>query len=71
VAKKQKNNEPAAEIVEKVDDRTPEQRLKDDWPSKHRQIAPYITMLGKVRGGLRPSQIKEAERILKSYGFEV
>lgn len=55
----------------KVLDKTPEQALRDDWPSKHKQIAPYITILGKVRGGLRPSDQKKAKKILKSYGFEV
>ena len=50
---------------------TPVQRLQKDWPNKHRVLAPYITELGKVRGGLNIQEGKEAVRILKDYGFKV
>jgi len=52
-------------------DRTPEQALKDDWPRLHRQLAPYITEKGTVRGGLKPSQVEKAKKILKMRGFTV
>ena len=62
------NDKPVVNVPK--DDRTPEQRLKDDWPARHKVIAQYITELGKIRTGLVPSQIKEAKRIRKQYGFE-
>ena len=50
---------------------TPEQRLLEDWPAKHATLAPYITELGKVRGGLDLPNQAEAKKILRSYGFKV
>lgn len=69
--KKKESSQPIAEIVEKIDDRTPEQRLRDDWAKGHRAIAPFITIKGEIRGNLRPSQIEQAKKLLKGYGFEV
>ena len=66
-AAKAKADAEAAERAAK----TPEQRLLDDWESKHTVLAPYITQLGKVRGGLNLPDQAEAKRILKSYGFRV
>jgi len=50
-------------------DKTPQQALADDWPTKHNELAPYITALGKVRGGLKPSDQAKAQEILSEYGF--
>jgi len=50
-------------------DKAPEQALKDDWPTKHNQLAPYITAKGKMRSGLKPSDQAKAKDILRSYGF--
>ncbi|KPK42753.1 MAG: hypothetical protein AMJ65_07205 [Phycisphaerae bacterium SG8_4] len=50
-------------------DLTPEQKLAADWPAKHKQLAPYITELGRIRTGLKPSAIEKAKDILKNYGF--
>ena len=50
---------------------TPEQRLLEDWPANHATLAPYITELGKVRGGLDLPNQAEAKKILRSYGFKV
>ena len=66
-AAKAKADAEAAERAAK----TPEQRLLDDWESKHTVLAPYITQLGRVRGGLNLPDQAEAKRILKSYGFRV
>jgi hypothetical protein len=52
-----------------TDDRTPEQRLTADWPTHHKRLAPYITALGKMRGGLSPSDQAKARAILRDYGF--
>ena len=49
---------------------TPEQKLSKDWPDKHRVLAPYITELGKMRGGLNMPDRAEAKKILKGYGFK-
>ena len=48
---------------------TPEQRLGADWPEKHKVLAPYITELGKVRGGLNLPDQAKAKEILKGYGI--
>jgi hypothetical protein len=50
-------------------DKTPEQALRDDWPKKHKQLAPYITLKGQMRGGLSPSDQARAKEILTGYGF--
>lgn len=50
-------------------DMTPDQALREDWPSKHAKLAPYITENGRMRGGLSPSDQKKAQEILRSYGF--
>lgn len=58
------------ETVEKEPiDKTPDQALRDDWPARHNELAPYITIDGKVRTGLRPSDQVKAKEILKQYGF--
>ncbi|NIW99142.1 MAG: hypothetical protein GWN13_13025 [Phycisphaerae bacterium] len=57
-----------AKQTEKID-KTPDQALRDDWPTKHRQLAPYITEKGRMRTGLKPSDQEKAKKILKSYGF--
>lgn len=68
-------NEPVTPEPQKPDetprkpDKTPQQALRDDWPAKHTQLAPYITLEGKVRTGLKPSDQAKANEILKSYGF--
>ena len=54
--------------VEKPD-MTPDQALNADWPAKHKQLAPYITKDGRMRGGLKPSEQVKAKEILKGYGF--
>jgi len=54
---------------QKKADRTPDQSLREDWPTKHEQLAPYITEEGKMRTGLRPSEQEKARKILGSYGF--
>ena len=66
-AAKAKADAEAAERAAK----TPEQRLLDDWETKHKVLAPFITQLGRVRGGLNLPDQAEAKRILKSYGFRV
>ena len=48
---------------------TPEQRLGADWPEKHKVLAPFITELGKVRGGLNLPDQAKAKEFLKSYGI--
>lgn len=50
-------------------DKTPDQALRDDWPAKHKQLAPYITLKGTMRTNLKPSDQKKARAILRSYGF--
>jgi len=50
-------------------DMTPQQALSQDWPRKHKVLAPYITENGLVRGGLKPTDQKIAKEILKRYGF--
>ena len=50
--------------------RTPEQNLQHDWPKKHEELAPFITQLGKVRGGLLIPDQNKAKKILKGYGFK-
>ena len=45
------------------------QALHDDWPAKHKQIAPYITQSGKVRGGIPLADQKRGREILRSYGL--
>lgn len=47
----------------------PVNALKDDWPLKHDELAPYITKKGQIRGGLKPSDQEKARAILKRYGF--
>ena len=49
--------------------RTPQQALKDDWKTKHKELAPYITAKGRVRSGLKPSDQAKAKEILTGYGF--
>lgn len=66
-AAKAKADSEAAERAAK----TPEQRLLDDWPAKHTQLAPYITQLGKVRGGLNLPNQAEAKKLLRGYGIKV
>ncbi len=79
-AKEAKTAEEKAEIEAKTSkaakkaeakDRTPEQALEDDWKIdvKRKEIGPYITVTGRMRGGLKPSQQKKAQEILKGYGF--
>jgi hypothetical protein len=55
--------------VTKPVDKTPDQALRDDWPAKHTQLAPFITINGRMRGGLKPSDQEKAKEILRSYGF--
>ena len=50
-------------------DKTPQQALNDDWPTRHNQLAPYITVRGEMRSGLKPSEQAKAREILESYGF--
>lgn len=50
---------------------TPEQRLGRDWPKKHTEIAPYVTEIGKIRGGLNVPGTEKAKKILKDYGFDL
>lgn len=58
----------AKQAAEKLD-KTPEQALRDDWPTKHRQLAFYITEKGRMRTGLKPSDQAKAQKILKDYGL--
>jgi hypothetical protein len=57
-----------AKTEEKLD-KTPDQALRDDWPKRHKEIAPYITIEGRMRSGLKPSDQEKAKKILKRYGF--
>ncbi len=50
-------------------DKTPQQALKDDWQAKHKELAPYITAKGRIRGNLKPSDKAKAIEILERYGF--
>ena len=65
-AAKAKADAEAAERAAK----TPEQRLLDDWEAKHTVLAPYITQLGRVRGGLNLPDQEKAREILKGYGIK-
>lgn len=67
---KEAKTEPKKTIAEKRNI-SPENALRQDWPSKHRQLAPYITMKGKVRGNIGLKEQAKAKKILKDYGFEV
>jgi len=66
-AAKAKADAEAAERAAK----TPEQRLLDDWEKTHTVLAPFITQLGRVRGGLNLPDQAKAKEILKGYGFRV
>ena len=66
------------EVEEKSDgeiadliDKTPDMALRDDWVENHARLAPYITETGKIRGGIKPSMIKKAKKLLRHYGFKV
>jgi len=70
VAKDQAEAKAKAEARAKARaDMTPQQALSQDWPRKHKVLAPYITENGLVRGGLKPTDQKIAKEILKRYGF--
>jgi len=66
-AAKAKADAKAAERAAK----TPEQRLLDDWDAKHTELAPFITQLGRVRGGLNLPDQEKAKKILRGYGIRV
>jgi len=69
--KAEKAADKAAEKLDKAEkaNRSPEKALKDDWATKHHELAPYITLKGRVRGGLSRSDQEKARQILESYGF--
>jgi len=68
MAKKSENEQEPQAGTEKID-KTPQQALRDDWKTKHNQLAPYVTVKGAMRSGLKPSDQAKAKEILQSYGF--
>ena len=70
-AKKESDKVQAAAEKAERDAKTPQQRLQDDWPKKHREIAAFVTINGEVRGNLLIPDQQKAKKILKSYGFKV
>lgn len=52
---------------------TPEQRLAEDWKKDgiRQEIAPLVTELGQVRGGLNLPEQAKAKEILRKYGFKI
>jgi len=69
MAKKDVEVNEIVEAPKPVVDKTPQQALKDDWQAKHKELAPYITAKGKIRGNLKPSDKAKAIEILERYGF--
>jgi len=57
------------QVEVQVDDRTPLQRLADDWKTKRQKLSPYITERGVMRGGLSISGQEKARKILSDYGL--